>query len=74
MITIDPDEKIYLTMRRHRYILLKSLIPEALIFLAVIIFMILALFIRLPAWPDWLTDFLPAFFFHKVALYSVIFT
>lgn len=60
MITINPDEKIYLTMRRHRYILLKLLIPEALIFLVVIIFMILALFIKLPAWPDWLINLFPA--------------
>ncbi len=60
MITIDPDEKIHLTIRRHRYVLLRLLVPEALIFLVLIILMILLFFIRLPVWPDWLIDFFPA--------------
>lgn len=66
MITIDPDEKIHLTTRRHRYVLLRLLVPEALIFLALIILMILLFFIRLPAWPDWLIDFFPAIILVKL--------
>lgn len=61
MITLEPGEKIQLIKHRHRYILLKMLVPEAVIFLIAVIFMISALFIRLPGWPDWLIDFFPAF-------------
>ncbi len=60
MITIDPDEKIHLTTRRHIYILMRLLVPEILFFLAVLIFLIIAIFIRLPDWPEFLTDFFPA--------------
>ena len=56
MITIDPDEKIHLTTRRHRYILLRLLIPEVLFFAVVLIGMIIVLIIKLPAWPDFLVD------------------
>lgn len=66
MITLEPDEKINLIRRRHRYVLLKMLIPEALIFLIIIVFMILILFIPLPAWPDWLINFFPT-----IALFSL---
>jgi len=59
MIILEPDEKIYLINRRHKYVLLKMLIPEALIFLIIAVFMILILFINLPAWPGWLINFLP---------------
>ena len=59
MITIDPDEKIHLKTRRHRYVLLRLLIPEILFFLVLIILMIIALFIKLPAWPDFLIDIFP---------------
>jgi len=60
MITLEPDEKIRLIQHRHRYVLLKMLIPEALIFLIIAVFMILILFGNLPAWPDWLINFLPS--------------
>ncbi len=60
MITLEPDEKIHLIKRRHKYILFRQLIPEILIFLIIVVFMISILFIRLPAWPDWLINFFPA--------------
>jgi len=60
MITLEPGEKIHLITRRHRYVLFQLLIPEVFIFLAMIIFMVLLLFIRLPAWPDFLIDLFPA--------------
>ena len=57
MIILEPGEKIHLITRRHRYALFRLLIPEAFAFLAVVIFMILLLFIKVPVSPDW-PDFL----------------
>lgn len=59
MITLEPDEKIYLIKRRHKYVLLKMLIFEVLIFLIIFGFMISILFIQLPGWPNWLIEFYP---------------
>jgi hypothetical protein len=66
MIILDPEEKIHLITRRHRYALLKLLMPEVLIFLAVIFFMVLLLFMRLPTWPDFLIELFPAVVFVKL--------
>ncbi|MBZ9578560.1 PH domain-containing protein [Patescibacteria group bacterium] len=60
MITLRPNEKIYLIKRRHWLILMRSLLPEFLIFLATIILMITLIFIPLPSWPNWLTNFIPS--------------
>lgn len=60
MITLEPEEKIHLIKRRHKFILLKMLIPEVLIFLIIIVFIILTLFIRLPTWSGWLISFFPS--------------
>ena len=60
MIILEPGEKIHLIARRHRYVLLKLLMPEVVIFLAVLVCMVLLLFISAPVWPDFLIDFLPA--------------
>jgi len=59
MITLESDEKIHLIKRRHRYVLLRMLMPEILIFLTIAVFMVFALLVRLPAWPDWLIRFFP---------------
>ena len=66
MITLDPEEKIHLITRRHIYVLLNWLIPEALIFLIIILFMVGFLFIELPDWPDWLINFFPSIAFYNL--------
>jgi len=68
MLTFEPEEKIHLITRRHRYALLRLLIPEALFFLAIIILMFIVLFIKLPAWPDFLTELFPAIGFISLRL------
>ena len=73
MIILDPEEKIHLITRRHRYALLKLLMPEVLIFLIVIIFMVLILFMELPAWPAFLIDFFPAIVFLKLSYLLLFF-
>lgn len=61
MISLRPDEKIYLVKRRHWLILMRNLFPEILIFLAIIILIIVLFFLPLPSWPDWLIRFVPSF-------------
>lgn len=60
MITLRADEKIYLIRRRHRVILMRSLFPELLIFLVIVILMIYLSSISLPPWPEWITKFIPS--------------
>lgn len=59
MISLRPNEKIYLVKRRHKIVLMKTLFPEFLIFLAAVILTIFLFFIKLPPWPDWLIRFIP---------------
>ena len=73
MIILDSGEKIYLITRRHRYALLKLLMPEVLVFLIVIIFMVLILFIELPAWPSFLIGFFPGIVFLRLGYLLLFF-
>lgn len=66
MIILDPGEKIHLITRRHRYALLKLLMPEVLISLLVIVFIVLLLFMKLPTWPNFLIDLFPNIIFVKL--------
>lgn len=66
MIILEPGEKIHLITRRHRYVLIRLLMPEILFFLVVIIFMASLLFVELPGWPDFLIDFFPGIIFLKL--------
>lgn len=59
MITLRPNEKIYLIKRRHRIVLMRELSPELLIFIITIIAIISLFFVSLPSWPDWLIKFIP---------------
>lgn len=59
MITLNPDEKIYLIKRRHRLVLMKALVPEIFIFFLIILGMIILFFVDLPPWPEMLTGFFP---------------
>lgn len=61
MITLRPNEKIYLIKRRHRIILMRELFPELLIFSVILILMIFVDFYPFPSWPDWLIKFFPSF-------------
>ncbi len=60
MITLRPNEKIYLIKRRHRIVLMRSLFPELLIFSITIILTISLFFIPPPSWPNWLMNFIPS--------------
>lgn len=60
MITLRPDEKIYLIKRRHWLILMRSLFPELLIFLVIVVLMIYLFSIPLSPWPGWITNFIPS--------------
>jgi len=59
MIILAPDEKIIFIKRRHKYILLKKMIPGVLVFSIVVFFMISLLFIKSLIWPAWLVSFSP---------------
>lgn len=59
MITLNPDEKIYLIKRRHRIVLMAELIPGILIFFFIILGMITLFFIPFPSLPEMLLNFFP---------------
>jgi len=60
MISLRPNEKIYLIKRRHWLILMRGLLPELLIFLVTVILMIILFFVPIPSWPSWLINFIPS--------------
>ena len=73
MIILEKDEKIYLIKRRHPIIVRMELLPEVLIFLAVIVVMIFLVFVPLPSWPDWLIKLAPSLLKIKIR-YLLLFT
>ncbi|MBZ9572469.1 PH domain-containing protein [Patescibacteria group bacterium] len=73
MITLRPNEKIYLIKRRHRLVLMKELFPELLIFSVMIISMIILFLSPFPSWPSWLIKFLPFLLGFEVRYLSLFF-
>jgi len=73
MISLRPNEKIYLIKRRHRIVLMRELFPELLIFAVVIILMIIIAFSPLPSLPDWLTRFFPSLLEFNLRYLSLFF-
>ena len=73
MITLRPDEKIYLIRRRHRVILMRSLFPELLIFLAISILMIYLFLTPLPTLPEWITNFIPSLLEFEIRYFLLFF-
>jgi len=59
MIKLNPGEKIYLIKRRHRVVLMSQLLPEFLIFLAIILAIIVLLFVLRISWPEFLVKYFP---------------
>ena len=58
MISLRENEKIYLSKRRHKFVLWSRIIPIFLLFLIIMIIGLILLFSELN-WPDWLIDFWP---------------
>lgn len=58
MIIFKENEKVYLTKRRHKLVLLLEIFPLKLIFFILFGLAIAILFIS-PSWPDWLIKFIP---------------
>jgi hypothetical protein len=59
MIKLRENEKIYLTVRPHWFVLLIELLPLKLFFIGLIVGLILAL-IFIPFWLEQLIDFMPS--------------
>lgn len=60
MITLRPDEKIYLICRRHRFVLMRNLSPVLTVFFAILVLIILLFLIPDFPWPEWLVKFFPS--------------
>jgi len=58
MIIFGENEKIYLTKRRHKIVLLVEVLPLMLIFFIIFGLAIAIIFIS-PSFPDWLINFIP---------------
>jgi len=56
MITLQENEKIYLSKRRHKFVLWKRIIPIFFLFLIIIIVGTTVIFSDVQ-WPNWLVDF-----------------